>query len=272
MRLKPLPTLLLSLISLNVMGAIDILETKTQKFKPKRRHCREQGVCTLKRFAITTYKKRITLPSDERYQPFYTTDIRMQVETKSVESLTDYGIVQYIKGCMFESHVEDGKLVRSMSISRTHFNQGRTFHHPGWEIDTDSSDPIYTSWEDYGRFSLYRWNKKPRSLEPQGSTYYVQKLPPHPVVFATDMPGPASFTYNQYDKKWHAKNASLEFQTCLFKVSDLPDQTDPAGSNINQSKAIKCFGWNLKRVYNFKNNKFEEPEQIDQFCLQPKVD
>ncbi|MBT7668533.1 MAG: hypothetical protein HN623_03070 [Bdellovibrionales bacterium] len=268
MQTKLTSLLITTLLSFNVMGAIDILSTSTQRFKPNRFTCARKGICSLKQFALTTYDKRITLPSDQRYQPFYSTDVRMRVKTKTLSTLTDYGVVQYIRGCMFESYLKDGKLIRMMNISRTHFGEGRTFNHSGWEIDSDSSDPVYTAWEDYGRFSLYRWNKNPRSLEPQGSTYYVRELPPHPTVFAPDMPGPASYTYNKYDQLWHAKNASLEFQTCLFKIADLPDLTDPTGSNIDKSKALKCFNWELKKVYNFKAKQFESSSKIDPFCQQ----
>jgi hypothetical protein len=167
--------------------------------------------------------------------------------------------VQWIRGCVFTSY-PDGR--KYLDIAREHFGRIVPFKHETWQIDSDSTDPIYSSYEGYGRFALLRWNQDPRSTDPETATYYANAKPSHGTTFVTDLPGTAFAT------KTNAQNVSLEFRTCLFKTSDLPAATTPDGTGIDDAKAIWCVSWDHKFVYDFKSQTMTKPSQIDSFCKQ----
>ncbi len=219
-------------------------------------------------FSFTEMKKKVTLPFNGRNEVSYLTDTRAAYRSKSLSNIESVAIVQWIQGCQYESALENKVVTKSFSISRDHFGKIIPFQHLGWEIDSDSEDPIYSSFGEFGRHALLRWNIDGESLDPETAIYYADKKPEVLRVFVTDMPGSA-FTAtheNKGIKRIEAKNTSLEFKTCLFKMSDLPIKTDPKGTNIPQEKALACFKWDHKFVYDFKSAKFNSTGPIDPFC------
>lgn len=203
-------------------------------------------------------KKEITLPGRPKTEINYMTDTRFVYTAPGPREIESFAIVQWIRGCLFTS---DATGHQELSISRDYFGQVQVFQHRHWQIDSDSTDPVYTSNSKYGRFALLQWNKNPADLDANTSTYYAKQKPPHGTVFATDLPG-SGFAID----RTHAQNTSLEFRTCLFHTRDLPATTDPDGTNVDSSKAIWCATWDHKNVWDFTAGKITHPTQIDPIC------
>lgn len=218
------------------------------------------------RLVFQETKKRIFLSGIPTNQSNYLTDMRFAYDAGTPENIETFAIVQWIRGCMFHSHAENGKVTRSMSIERDHFGQRIKFQHREWEIDSDSTDPIYTNYLNYGRHALLRWNQDPKSLDAEKAKYYGQLKPPHGSVFATDLPGTGFLTNGSGKGEGDAQNVSLEFKICLFKTSDLPAATTPSGANIDQSKALTCVNWDQRFVWDFKRGRMNAPKTIDAYC------
>lgn len=218
-------------------------------------------------YSLTVYKKRFRLSrSEPLIYANHMTDIRATLKLAGSQDFKQYGIVQFIKGCKWRS-VWDGQSVRKdLSIVRDHLNQKVVFKHVGFEVDTVDLDPMYSGWEG-NRFALWRWNKNSRSDDPETATYVFHQDPPHGTVFVTDMPGTSFRSEFEYNGIVSAQNSTLEFKTCLFHYTDIPEVTDAAGSNISLEKAIKCFEWEDKWIYDFVEEKITTPKDIDPICL-----
>lgn len=239
-------------VSFAMAGTI-ILKQNTQTYKPN-------SMGALKEFTLVEEKKKTTLSGGA---VSYSTDVRFVLKTKTVAEIANFGIVQYIKGCQYNSEYDGQEVTKYFGISRNYFDEIVTFQHKNWQIDSDSHDPVYTSWMG-NRTALFRWNINQTSYDPETSVYMAQKLPPHPTVFATDLPGSSNVDGQT------AKNSSLEFEVCLFNISDLPARTTPNGLGVDRSKALKCFSWDSKFVYDFSKKKFQMSGPIDPFCFTDK--
>lgn len=214
-----------------------------------------KGSDELREFSLIVDVKKVAFRGDPNAS--YSTDAKFVLRTRSVQSLPDYALVQYIRGCQYSSRPDGSKL---LNISRDYHGGTTIFKHPIWMIDTDSSDPLYTSWKN-DRFGLWRWNQDPRDFTPETATYAYDARSPHPVVFATDMPG--SFMRSGDE----AKNSSLEFKTCLFHMRDVPAHASADGAEIDQSKAIRCFDWESKLTYDFKKKDYVIGGALEPACL-----
>jgi hypothetical protein len=203
-------------------------------------------------------KKEVVLPKAKPTEISYLTDTRFIYTAPSPAEIEDVAIVQWIRGCVFTS---DRHGEKHLSISREHFGRIVPFKHSHWQIDSESTDPVYSSYDGYGRFALLRWNDDPADTDPETATYYAKAKPSHGTVFVTDLPGTAFLA-----SKNEAQNVSLEFQTCLFNTADLPKTTTPDGLGIDNAKALWCVSWDHKFVYDFKAGKMLRPAQIDPFC------
>jgi hypothetical protein len=247
--------LLLSLPSL--MAFTEILSTKKSHYEL------EAGG----EFNLTVYKKRFRL---SRHEPMifanHMTDIRAALVLEGPMDFKKYGVVQYIKGCKWRSTWNGKALTKELSIARDHLNQRVVFRHPGFEVDTVDLDPMYSGYEG-NRFALWRWNENKRSDDPETATYVFHRDPPHGTVFVTDMPGTSFRSEAEYNNVITAQNSTLEFKTCLFKIEDIPLETDAQGSNIFLDKALKCFEWEDKWIYDFPSEKMTSPKVIDPICL-----
>ena len=206
-------------------------------------------------------KKEVVLPKAKPNDINYLTDTRFIINASAPSLIEDFAVVQWIRGCVFSSNVKGKKF---LNVSREHFGQIIPFKHAGWQIDSDSTDPIYSSYAsegvEYGRFALLRWNANPKDVNPETATYYAKAKPPHGTTFVTDLPASA------FAIATDAQNVSLDFRTCVYKTRDLPETTSPDGANIDQTKAIWCVSWDHKYVYDFKTKTMAKPSQIDSFC------
>ena len=244
--------LFIAALSPSAHASIDVTKTTES-------HATSEGVG----MRFVEMKKTIIVPQmpDLVYSA---TDTRFVYTVPSVAQIENYAVVQFLRGCQWESRLVDGKVVNTFGISRDYFpgKDAFIFRHPHWQIDNDNDDPVYTTSEGAGRFALLRWNDDPNSLDANDAHYYQTKKPLVPLVFATDLPSYASF-----DPAFNfAHNTTLEFRTCLFKVSDLPAHTTPDGAGVDQSKALWCATWDHKYVWNFTTKHMDTPTAIDPFC------
>lgn len=219
-------------------------------------------------FRVVTEKKSVRFPGEPAEFATHFTDVRMALRTESVATLEDYAVVQWIRGCQFETTWDSsGRPQKLLSISRYHFGKVIPFKHRTWEIDSDIMDPVYSSDDRFGRFALWRWNKDANSLEPRTATYYFKAPPPHPSIFLTDLPGGASYYKSQTSGIESAKNSSLEFKACLYRTKDIPEVSDPKGSNFESAEPLICENWEHKFVFDRTSKTFKSGGSIDPFCF-----
>jgi hypothetical protein len=222
-----------------------LAETKQVFLNPD---CRSTDTCDLERFTLTTLVHEVWFSDDPNY-PTYGNSAIMEYATGSVDALEKYAIVQFIKGCVFDSSKNrEGKINRNVSYIVPSFGEDIRFCFPQWVIDSQDTDPTYNSDPEYGRFYLLRWNK-PGSYDHRTQKYYGAEKPKIPVVYMADYPAGAFVT------GIGVKNAALEFKTCIYKASDVPTKT--RRDNIDFAKPISCFEWQNVYVYDFDQGKFQ---------------
>ena len=209
--------------------------------------CRSTDSCDLKRFTLTTSVNEIWFSDDPNY-PTYGNGVIMEYQTDSVDALEKYAIVQFMKGCVFyTSKTGNGQIHRNVSDTVTSFGADIPYCFPKWVIDSQDTDPAYNSDPEYGRLYLARWNK-PGSYDNRTQKYYGAEKPKIPVVYMADYPSGAFVTGTG------VKNAALQFNTCIYKASDVPAQT--RRDDIHFAKPINCFEWQNVYVYDFEKGKF----------------
>jgi hypothetical protein len=173
----------------------------------------------------------------------------MEYETDTVDALEKYAIVQFVKGCVFSSSKNgEGKINSDVSYIVPSFGEDIPFCFPKWVIDSHDTDPAYNSDPEHGRFYLLRWNKR-GSYDHRTQKYYGAEKPKIPVLYMTDYPAGA------FVSATGVKNAALEFNTCIYKASDVPTKT--RRDDIGFAKPITCFEWQNVYVYDFDKGKFQ---------------
>ena len=210
--------------------------------------CRSTDSCDLKRFTLATSIYEVWF-SDDPTHPTYGNGAIMEYETDSVDSLENYAVVQFKKGCVFSSSRNDkGKITKNLNYVVPSFGETIPFCFPQWVIDSYDTDPAYNSDPDYGRFYFLRWNK-PGSYDERTQKYYGDQKPPIPVVYMTDYPSGAFITGTG------VKNSALEFKTCIYKARDVPTET--RRDNIWFARPLNCFAWQNVYVYDFDKSEFQ---------------
>ena len=223
----------------------ELSETKQVFLNPD---CHSTNTCDLKRFALTTLVQEVWF-SDDPDNPTYGNGVIMEYETDSVDAIDKYAIVQFVRGCVFKtSKTSEGNLNRSVGYLVPSFGKDVPLCFSEWVIDSQDTDPAYNSDPEYGRFYLLRWNK-PGSYDSRTQKYYGAEKPKSPVVYMTDYPAGAFFGGTG------VKNTALQFNTCIYKASDVPTET--RREDINFAKPIACFPWQNIYVYDFGRGKFQ---------------
>jgi len=219
-------------------------ETKQVFMNPD---CRSTDTCDLKRFTLTTSVSETWFSDDPNY-PTYGNGVIIEYETDSVDALEKYAIVQFIKGCVFDSSKNGaGKINRNVSYIAPSFGENIPLCFREWVIDSQDTDPAYNSDPEYGRFYLLRWNK-PGSYNYRTQKKYGAEKPQIPVLYMTDYPSGAFVTGTG------VKNVALEFNTCIYKANDVPAKT--RRDDIDFAKPITCFDWQNVYVYDFDTGRF----------------
>ncbi|HVO93849.1 MAG TPA: hypothetical protein VMT22_13455 [Terriglobales bacterium] len=173
----------------------------------------------------------------------------MEYETDSVDAIEKYAIVQFVKGCVFNSSQDGaGKVIRNVDYVVPSFGESVPLCFPEWVIDSQDTDPAYNSDPEYGRFYLLRWNR-PGFYDGPTQKYYGVEKPKTPIVYLTDYPAGAFVT------RTGVKNAALEFKTCIYKAREVPTET--RRENLNFAKPINCFKWQNVYIYDFAKSQFD---------------
>lgn len=210
--------------------------------------CQSTDTCDLKRFALTTSVYEVWFSDDPNY-PTYGNSVIMEYETDSVDALEKYAIVQFKKGCVFHSSKNwQGKINWNVGDVVSSFGEKLPFCFPQWVIDSQDTDPAYNSDPEFGRFYLLRWNK-PGSYDNRTQKFYGAQKPTSPVVYMADHPSGA------FVGGVDVKNVALEFNTCIYRASDVPIET--RRDNVKFAKPINCFEWQNIYVYDFDKGRFE---------------
>lgn len=210
--------------------------------------CRPTASCDLKRFTLTTSVYEVWFSDDPIY-PTYGNSVLMEYQTDSVAALERYAIVQFKKGCVFySSKTNGGKITRKINDTVPSFGENVPFCFPEWVIDSQDTDPAYNSDPKGGRFSLLRWNR-PGSYDERTQKFYGIQKPRRPVVYMADHPSGA------FVSEIGMKNVALEFNTCIYKASEVPEET--RREDINFATPLTCFGWQNVYVYDFDRGKFQ---------------
>jgi hypothetical protein len=211
-------------------------------------NCRPTASCDLKRFTLTTSVYEVWFSDDPIY-PTYGNSVVMEYQTDSVAALEKYAIVQFKKGCVFySSKTNGGKITRKINDTVPSFGENVPFCFPEWVIDSQDSDPAYNSDPKGGRFSLLRWNR-PGSYDERTQKFCGTQKPRRPVVYMADHPSGA------FVSGIGVKNVALEFNTCIYKASEVPEET--RREDINFATPLTCFGWQNVYVYDFDRGNFQ---------------
>ncbi|MBD63617.1 MAG: hypothetical protein CME62_00285 [Halobacteriovoraceae bacterium] len=204
--------------------------------------CEQTSSCDLKEFTIKVYKARSKYGS----APFsYNVMMEGYYETKSLDTLTDFAIVQFIKGAL----VETGRTsdFTRFGIRKFFGKKWQPFHHPEWQIDSLDEDPIYASFIHEGvyyRHGAYQLNPKRQSIlfEDVEEMFYLNHKPTTPRLYFSDLPTGSSVS------KSLIRESELEFRTCIYKTKNIPQDIGP--DDVDFAEPIQCFEWEGKFPYN----------------------
>ncbi len=224
-------------------GHVHIRSQSTENFLNPT--CQQTNTCDLKSFTITKAVNEIWFSDNPQY-PTYGNGVIIEYETDSVAALENYAVVQFKKGCVFDSLVTRTGQVRRM-VTDTVASFGELvpfcFHH--WVIDSQDRDPAYNSDPKYGRFYYLRWNQ-PGSYDNRTEKFYGGAKPPWPVLYMSDYPAGAFIAQSA------VRNVALEFKSCIYKASAVPAVS--RRDDIDFAKPIHCFEWQNIYIYDFANS------------------
>jgi hypothetical protein len=171
---------------------------------------------------------------------------------------------------MYESvQMPDGSESKDFTYVHKHFGQWSLIRYDNWTIDSSHADPLASSFENYGRFDLYKWNTNQADLDADNATWYFDAKPTHGTVFKADLIANTGLVEGATNPS--ARNSSLDLETCIFKIGDLPTTSDASGSGVDKSKAIWCATWDHKFSYDFAAGKVVQEKTINPFCATPST-
>ncbi len=211
-------------------------------------------------------------------------------ETNKVSCLEKFGVVQYIKGCVYDkfSDLKTGEVILRAATRDIRGQEG-IFIHRDWEVDTVDKDPMYATNDTVNTASRHDgwfWPKKPLNLKSETSLllkdfeiyfntpnrgHYYESKPTKPLLFNRDMPkGGDVWIIN--NTRWSV-NTSLLFKTCIYRIEDIPKEGNPKGFDVPLAEGgpFKCVDWNNSYIYNDKTNVYDTPETIDPVCSDQSV-
>jgi hypothetical protein len=105
-----------------------VAETKQVFSNPD---CSMSNTCDLKRFMLTTSVYEVWF-SDDPNHPTYGNGAIMEYETNAVDALEKYAIVQFVRGCVFESLKDgQGNITRNLTYVISSFGEKVPFSQLG---------------------------------------------------------------------------------------------------------------------------------------------
>jgi hypothetical protein len=275
--------LILSFLSTNVFAVNDVTKHIANNIFEDSNVCNQKSSYFLKTNEECAVKKvryetvDYSIQGSEDKFPYYGTLGYFGFETNSWSDITNYGFVQEIRGCTYDTKKnEDGTIFKRIGETIMHLGKKRIFTFPDWSIDAGSTDPLYYGPlpEDSnlpgGRLALYRWtpNLKITNDKKTKDLYEILKLPANklnslsPSIFVKDAPSMAYFK----EGGELFQNVSLEFKICLYNLKDIPESVN-SDDPIN-AVPISCHLWNSQFEFDFKNEKYQHlPNKgLDTFC------
>jgi len=258
------------------------------RFQQKRFPAPAGAGCGLKSFTVMDYEVR---SRDEGFERARISVMGAVIETTSPDCVRDYGVVQFIRGCVYHSRysLETGAEVeRVFDVARRLRGPRVVFNHPSFEVDQTQLDPLYVSYpEEEDRLALVYVPDSPLRLrsdsqslladmrafnEPSRRTFLKDLSGPTSVTFVADVPeGGVSFT-DEENTRLTASNSSLDFRTCVYRVADVPTSGDPAGEGTPAERGgpIQCFSWASRYTYDVAAQDFvtDRFQGVDPFCAQ----
>lgn len=240
----------------------------------------ESENCGIKRFSMATYDSELK----NMFGDGGTSRHSMMAavwETNRPECIKEYGIVQYIRGCIY-NFVYDPKTQTSekyLGTARKSRGEVVIFNHPQWIVDSSSIDPLFNSYDESdanaeNRFHWHQFATKPLILKSNkadlkkdqniffqsGGNEWVMNADLNKLkqIFVTGMPTGSDYYPGAFADKDGVNVSSLEFRTCLYRTNDVPMLMDP------KEGPIHCFEWADKMK--FKNKSFEHTDAIDEIC------
>jgi hypothetical protein len=189
--------------------------------------------------------------------------------------LKKYGVVQYIKGCVFGSSPLGQNVLATRNFGG---NVAVPFIHRGWEIDYgDDTDPVYASYNEAG-FDPLRNYYVPRNagwllrnplIAERNNLWAGQeaRVSSSNSIFADDFPQLA-MVFTDAEGQRRAGNTSLQFKVCLYEMSKIPvSVTDP---KTEIADPITCLEWSSNYVYSWSSRRYNEQAQVHPFCTQAR--
>lgn len=208
-------------------------------------------------------RKTFQFPGEPARYATHMTDLRVSLATDTPSQIEDFVVVQLVRGCAFHSDFKNGRVTKLLTIDRIHQGERVPFRHSDWAIDTETRDPALSSDANFGRFGRLRWNRDPRSSNPDTATWYAHAKPPHGTVFLAELISHAALNPESPSGESSAQNATLEFRACVFRAMDVPSTV---ASTIDVTQAIVCKEWDHKYVWDFARGRMSRPQRIDPVC------
>lgn len=217
-----------------------------------------QGACGLKRFSLASYETRA---ADGPLEKSRISVMGAVVETTAPGCAKDYGVVQFIRGCVYHVRYDaktGAELERVFDVARRLRGPRVVFSHPSFEVDRNDEDPLYASDpSEPDRMALVYAPKTPLRLrqdraslladmkafdDPARRIFYGEQEKPGPLHFVTDVPEGGVSSLSGDGTRLTVVNASLDFRTCVYRVADVPAAGEPPAEGAANGP-LACFAW-----------------------------
>ncbi|MBC7397501.1 MAG: hypothetical protein H7333_08660 [Bdellovibrionales bacterium] len=248
--------------------------------------------CQIKRFTLinTHQEMKDTIgPSTAHF-----TSMAAMIDTTGPECLRNYGVVQYIQGCMSnqEMNKHTGRLTKKhYGTIRTSREKDIYFAHPQLEVDSLNIDPLYASKpsnEEGDRQGWYYISKTPLKMKdkradvladdylfqrPSSRIFLENANSTHTQVYVADLPSQAAFHLDDKYSVALISTPSLDFKTCVYEMKNIPNAGDPAPPDTPRETGgpLICFQWSHKFEFDAKKMNFDAVTSTgtDPFCMSP---
>jgi hypothetical protein len=240
-------------------GKIEILNQKSEAWNNS--SCQTSSTCDLKEYKLYFHDYRIWVQGQWQYG----SKIYTSYQTDKVENLEKYIIVQFERGCVFNS-TPTKKYIQYATES---FNETVPYKFPTWVIDSFDSDPAWWSYtgEDHGiRHYYYSWPITPGVFDDNNDKLYGVEKPTIPLLYTSYLP--MQFFMSSMKE---AINISLGYKTCIYKTDQVITSTTRDNLGLDNGNGVTvmplhCFNWDSLFTYNYKTKKVERKIKIDSFC------
>jgi len=244
--------------------------------------------CHLQKFSVFTKDEEV-INQFNSIGNARSTALSAMWETSAPECSTQYGVVQYIKGCVYQMYYDPKTGTKEYNVkARKSRGKSIDFKHHDWEVDSTDVDPLYGSDDSEPdtekRFypmrvpsttmslkqdskELAKWDK--HFFDKSGYSYIGEK----PEVstkrmFVTDFPTGSDYSPPGFVDKEGISVSSLKFKTCIYEIKNIPKKDDPASfeKSPEEGGPLTCFDWSQNFKPNFENKNFEHTEEFDPYC------